>query len=91
MKNSSGENMMKIKGKLIFRSDSAVDIIARSLAPDNVAEIETSVDENSVTVVFRADKIGTMLSSIDDYLMNAIIAQKLSYLLKDDYIKKHQA
>ena len=89
MKNSSGENMMKIKGKLIFRSDSAVDIIARSLAPDNVAEIETSVDENSVTVVFRADKIGTMLSSIDDYLMNAIIAQKLSYLLKDDYIKKH--
>ncbi|HEY4673247.1 MAG TPA: KEOPS complex subunit Pcc1 [Nitrososphaerales archaeon] len=70
---------MKIKGKLIFRSDSAVDIIARSLAPDNVAEIETSVDENSVTVVFRADKIGTMLSSIDDYLMNAIIAQKLSY------------
>ncbi|MCX9073045.1 MAG: KEOPS complex subunit Pcc1 [Candidatus Methanoperedens sp.] len=83
--------MMKIKGKLIFRSDSAVDIIARSLAPDNVAEIETSVDENSVTVVFRADKIGTMLSSIDDYLMNAIIAQKLSYLLKDDYIKKHQA
>ena len=82
MKNSSGENMMKIKGKLIFRSDSAVDIIARSLAPDNVAEIETSVDENSVTVVFRADKIGTMLSSIDDYLMNAIIAQKLSYMLK---------
>ena len=91
MKNSSGENMMKIKGKLIFRSDSAVDIIARSLAPDNVAEIETSVDENSVTVVFRADKIGTMLSSIDDYLMNAIIVEKLSYLLKDDYIKKHQA
>jgi len=74
LKNSSGENMMKIKGKLIFRSDSAVDIIARSLAPDNVAEIETSVDENSVTVVFRADKIGTMLSSIDDYLMNAKIA-----------------
>ncbi|HLB71893.1 MAG TPA: KEOPS complex subunit Pcc1 [Candidatus Methanoperedens sp.] len=66
--------MMKIKGKLIFRSDSAVDIIARSLAPDNVAEIETSVDENSATVVFRADKIGTMLSSIDDYLMNAKIA-----------------
>jgi len=74
LKNSSGENMMKIKGKLIFRSDSAVDIIARSLAPDNVAEIETSVDENSATVVFRADKIGTMLSSIDDYLMNAKIA-----------------
>ena len=74
MKNSSGENVMKIKGKLIFRSDSAVDIIARSLAPDNVAEIETSVDENSATVVFRADKIGTMLSSIDDYLMNAKIA-----------------
>jgi len=68
---------MKIKGKLIFRGEEArelIGIIARSLAPDNVPGIETLVEDNSFTVVFKADKIGTLLSSVDDYLMNAKIA-----------------
>lgn len=68
---------MKIRGKLIFKSEKAgelVSIIAQSLAPDNVPGIETIVEDNSFTVVFRADKIGTLLSSVDDYLMNAKIA-----------------
>lgn len=68
---------MKIKGKLIFKSEKAgelVSIIAQSLAPDNVPGIETIVEDNSFTVVFKADKVSTLLSSIDDYLMNAKIA-----------------
>lgn len=68
---------MKIKGKLIFRGEKAgelVSIIAQSLAPDNVPGIETIIEDNSFTVVFKADKIGTLLSSVDDYLMNAKIA-----------------
>ncbi len=84
--------MMKIRGKLTFRSEDEgeiVSIIAQSLAPDNVPGIRTEVDEGSATVFFSADKVGTMLSSVDDYLMNAIIAQKLSYLIKEDFIKKH--
>ncbi len=71
---------MKIKGKLTFKGENAgelVNIIAQSLAPDNVSEIETIVEENSVTVIFKADKVGTMLASVDDYLTNAKIASDM--------------
>lgn len=77
---------MRIRGKLTFKGENAgelVNIIARSLAPDNVSGIETIVEENSVTVIFEGDKVGTILASVDDYLMNATIVEKLSYSLKD--------
>ena len=80
---------MKIKGKLIFRftsnsedSGRLVKIISGSLSPDNLCNMETCYDENSITVAFSADKVGTILSSVDDYLMNAIIVQKLSYIFR---------
>ncbi len=68
---------MKIRGALTFKGEDAaemVNIIARSLEPDNVQGICTDMDKDSITVTFSADKIGTMLSSVDDYLMNAKIA-----------------
>ncbi len=71
---------MKIKGRLTFKGEVAgelVRIIARSLEPDNVPGMETVIDENSVTVIFSADKIGTVLASVDDYLMNAKIASDM--------------
>lgn len=69
---------MKIKGRLVFKGENAGElagIIARSLAPDNPPEIKTVSEENCVTVTFTADKIGTLLSSVDDYLMNAKIIE----------------
>jgi hypothetical protein len=84
---------MKIEGKLTFIREDAkdlVNVIARSLAPDNVSQIRTFINEDSATITFSSDRIGTILSSIDDYLMNAIIAEKLSYLLKEDFIIKHE-
>lgn len=80
---------MMIKGKLTFKSERAedlVNIIAQSLAPDNVSGIRTILKDNSATVLFEGEKVGTILSSVDDYLMNAIIVEKLSYTLTD--IKK---
>ncbi|MDP2766052.1 MAG: KEOPS complex subunit Pcc1 [Candidatus Methanoperedens sp.] len=71
---------MKIKGKLTFKGENAgelVKIIAQSLAPDNVSGMETVIEGNSVMVIFKADKVGTMLASVDDYLMNAKIASEL--------------
>lgn len=68
---------MRIKGKLTFKGDGAselVGIIAQSLEPDNVSGMETIVEENSFTVMFNGDKVGTILASVDDYLMNAKIA-----------------
>lgn len=73
---------MKIKGKLVFKGENAGELIgtiARSLEPDNPSEIKTLIEGNSATVMFTAEKIGTLLSSVDDYLMNAKVA--------DDVIK----
>lgn len=72
--------MMRIKGKLVLKSekvDELVSIIAQSLAPDNVYEMKTIVDGDSVTVMFEGDKVGTILASVDDYLMNAKIASDM--------------
>ncbi len=74
---------MKVIGKLTFICEEAGEIagiIEKSLSPDNLSGMETTTDDNSFSVVFKADKIGTMLSTVDDYLMNAKIA--------DDMIKK---
>jgi hypothetical protein len=68
---------MKIKGKLTFKSDRAdelVNTIANSLTPDNFPDMETMITGESATVGFEGDKVGTVLSSVDDYLMNAKIA-----------------
>jgi len=76
---------MKIKGTLTFKSDRAdelVNIIAQTLAPDNVPDMYTRITGDSATVGFEGDKVGTILSSVDDYLMNATIVEKLSYALK---------
>lgn len=72
--------MMRIKGKLILKSEKAnelVNIIAQSLAPDNISGMKTIVDGDSVTVMFEGDKVGTILASVDDYLMNAKIASDM--------------
>jgi hypothetical protein len=74
---------MMIEGKLIFKSERAeelVNIIAESLAPDNVSEIKTIAGDDSATVIFKGEKVGTILSSVDDYLMNAKIAYEMMNL-----------
>lgn len=71
---------MRIKGNLIFiseRGDEMVKIVAHSLSPDNLCGMETVIDEDRFTVKFKGDKVGTVLSSVDDYLMNAKIASDI--------------
>jgi len=82
---------MKIEGRLSFKfgEDMGYDdarIIAQSLEPDNLPDIVTDMNENSITVTFTANSAGTILSSVDDYLMNAIIAEKLSYILRHNRV-----
>ena len=77
---------MKIEGKLTFKGERAgelVNIIAQSLAPDNVPGIKTIIEDETATVIFEGEKVGTILASVDDYLMNATIVEKLFYTLKE--------
>ena len=69
---------MKVRGKLVFKSEDAPELvkhIAESLSPDNVSGIDTVVEGDSAIITFEGEKIGSVLSSVDDYLMNARIAQ----------------
>jgi hypothetical protein len=82
--------MIKVRGKLTIKCENAgemASVIARSLSPDNVSGIRTEVDKDSATVTFSADKIGTILSSVDDYLMNANIVVKLGKYLNKKTIR----
>lgn len=68
---------MRIRGKISIKSESAPDvavIIARSLEPDNLQSIRTEYTDESVTAYFESKKIGSLIATVDDYLMNARIA-----------------
>jgi len=71
-----------IKGKLIMR-DSNIKIIAQSLEPDNLSE-KTILKDDEAIITFSSDKISTILSSVDDYLMNAKIAKEVIEALKNN-------
>lgn len=78
---------MKIKAKLTYKREKEkdrIDIIAKALAPDNVTGIKTIITDDSATILFEGEKVGTILSSVDDYLMNATIAEKVSRIIKHD-------
>lgn len=68
---------MRIKGNISIKAENAPDIavmITRSLEPDNLKSITTEYAEGSVTTFFESEKIGSLIATVDDYLMNARIA-----------------
>ncbi len=68
---------MRIKGNISIKAENAPDmaaIITRSLEPDNLKSITTEYGEGSVTTFFESGKIGSLIATVDDYLMNARIA-----------------
>ncbi|RZN15028.1 MAG: hypothetical protein EF812_03765 [Methanosarcinales archaeon] len=70
-----------IHTKLTFSGECA-QIVQRSLEPDNLSSMCTSENNKKVIVQFETNKIGTVLSTIDDYLMNAKIAEDLCSIIK---------
>jgi tRNA threonylcarbamoyladenosine modification (KEOPS) complex Pcc1 subunit len=64
-----------IKARLVFRGKNAKEV-ARSLEPDNLPNMRLAVEENCLCLEFSAEKIGTMLSTADDILMNIKVARE---------------
>lgn len=52
-------------------------IVAASISPDNLHGMDTRVTDGSVTTTIRAEKVRSMIASIDDYLMNLGVAEDL--------------
>jgi len=46
-----------------------------------MANIRTDIKEKSVVTYFEAQKIGSLITSVDDYLMNAKVAQDMVELI----------
>ncbi|MBA5942432.1 MAG: hypothetical protein H0M93_03805 [Methanophagales archaeon] len=73
---------IKISAKIAITGKSA-DMIVIPLTPDNMDTIRTVVtakdkdNDKSVVTYFEANSIGSLIASVDDYLMNAKIAQQI--------------
>jgi hypothetical protein len=53
------------------------ETVARSLEPDNLPNMHLRLGEDSFCLEFSTAKIGTMLSTVDDLLMNIKIAEEI--------------
>jgi len=71
---------MKIKAKIEI-SGAAASLVAISLMQDNMANMKTVITESGAITYFEADKIGSLIASVDDYLMNAKVAQDVAELV----------
>ncbi len=71
---------MKIKAKIEISGANA-DLVAIPLMPDNMDNMNTVIKEKGAVTYFEADKIGSLIASVDDYLMNAKVAQDMAELV----------
>ena len=68
---------MKIRGKIEIRDEKAPELagmITRALEPDNMKSMRTEYGETAVTTYFESEKMGSLIATVDDYIMNARIA-----------------
>lgn len=75
---------MKIKAKIEISGENA-NLAAIPLMQDNTDDIRTVVTDKRAVTYFEADKIGSIIASVDDYLMNAKIAQDIVELAEGEH------
>ncbi|MFP4654308.1 MAG: KEOPS complex subunit Pcc1 [Methanohalobium sp.] len=70
---------MKINCKIRFEreymSSESAHNVAYSLQPDNLPNMCTKIDEDAATTYLHTEKITTLISTLDDFLINAKIAE----------------
>jgi tRNA threonylcarbamoyladenosine modification (KEOPS) complex Pcc1 subunit len=50
--------------------------VARAVKPDNLPNMSLQIDGERLCLQFSTEKIGTLLSTVDDLLMNIKIAEE---------------
>jgi hypothetical protein len=71
-----------IRARLTFFGDD-LEKLAKAVEPDNFSEMRLQVMENQMTLEFYVDKIGTLLSTADDFLKNLKIAEEILISAED--------
>jgi len=51
------------------------EIIAKSVEPDNLPNMHLEISKDFITTEIEVEEIGTLISTVDDYLMNLKIAE----------------
>ena len=71
-----------IKARLAFCSENVAEV-AGALQPDNLPNMGLETKEDCLIFEFRTEKIGTLLSTADDILMNLRVAEETLEASKD--------
>ena len=64
-----------IRACLVFRGREA-ETEAKAVEPDNLPNMILDVEADRLALQFSTEKIGTLLSTVDDLLMNIKIAEE---------------
>jgi hypothetical protein len=78
---------MKITGKIQFpdpNSRKQTVKILQALSPDNLLSMESEIGKEKVAVRFHSEKIGSLLATLDDFLMNVKIGEGVDQALLED-------
>ena len=52
------------------------ETVAKAVLPDNLSNMSLQIDGERLCLQFSTEKIGTLLSTVDDLLMNIKIAEE---------------
>lgn len=78
---------MNIKGTIKFpdqESRESAARILRALSPDNLRSMKSETSDERVAVRFSSEKIGSLLATVDDFLMNVKIGEEVEKTLKNE-------
>lgn len=83
---------MKITGTIEFpdpESRKSAAKILQALSPDNLRSMESEIYDDKVAVRFYSEKIGSLLATIDDFLMNVKIGEGIEETMeKEDKVRE---
>ena len=77
---------MKITGTIEFpdpESRECASRVLQALSPDNLRSMESEISGERVAVRFDSEKIGSLLATVDDFLMNLKIGEEVEQTLKN--------
>ncbi len=52
-------------------------LIASALSPDNLSSMSTIAVDGVLRTTIRSDRLRSVIASVDDYLMNLLVAEEL--------------
>lgn len=74
-----------IHARLVLLGETGEDVktVGRAIEPDNLPNMSLLIDEGCISLHFSIEKPGTLLTTMDDLLMNIKIAKETLSVAED--------